>query len=495
MMKAIGGVNLKIRVNYRRSAAILLACALAFQLTGCAAPNRLSPVASSRPSSQTVTGEDSDAPSSGSSSSVTSSAASAVSSAAEARGQTEPDQKEESAPLKKIPETKASQMVERRSVQKCAAAAKGYSAVTQDSGYRSLLTDTERTLYQLIDSSVYQVAVSKTYRNYAPTGQISIPGKLTEAQIRLTTTAYLDDHPQVFWTANAYSYGYRNNQTILQLYSELTQSECNTAAFAFRGKVQSIVQSIPSGLSEFDREKYLFHYIANICTYDDAAVKASDGWKSYTAYGALMDGKAVCEGYSRAMLLLCGYAGLPGVLVRGSDGNVAHMWNEIKIDENWYHLDLTWCDSSRLVYNYYNIDDKTIQLTHQIAPVFTSLTDAQICGNDSVYNLARPICSSMAANYFYKKGIVISTLDDSGDSAVVSAIAACLQERKTTLAFRINANDYDAVIRGLTSASPYKMAAYLEKAAKAAGVSLDRKGLSYSTDKSDSGLNVFVSYQ
>jgi hypothetical protein len=396
---------------------------------------------------------------------------------------------------RQVPETETSRTVERKSVQKRALASGGYSSVAQNSGYQSLKTDTERTFYQMIGDSVYQVAVSRTYQNYAPTGQITIPGKLTEAQIRLTTTAYLDDHPEVFWVANAYSYGYRGNETVVQLYSELTQSECNAAILAFNGKVQSIVQSIPSGLSEFDREEYLFDYITRNCAYDNAALSDSGDWKSYTSYGTLIEGKAVCEGYSRAMLLLCGHTGLSAGLIRGTGGGVAHMWNGIKIDGNWYHIDLTWCDSTKLIYNYFNINDQTIKLTHMIAPVASSMTDAQICSDNAIYNLTLPVCSSMAENYFQKKGIVISTLADSADSGTISAITARMKEKKTTIVFRIAAGDYDATVKGLTSASPYKMASYLQKAASAAGVFLDLAGVSYATDKTDSGLNVFVSYQ
>lgn len=495
---------MRFETCYRRVTAALLACVLAFQLTGCAAPKSLTPVV---PSSSSVPRVSSRMPSTPSSAALSSSAASSVppaslvpsassaASSAPSAGRLAASVKKEVKTPLKIPETEQSQTVERRSIQKYAAASEGYTAVTQNTGYRSLKTDAERNLYQMIGDGVYQIAVSKTYQNYAPTGQIAVPGKLTEAQIRVTTTAYLDDHPEVFWIANAYSYGYRDNQTVLQLYSELTQSECSAALLAFNGKVRSVVQSIPSGLSEFDREEYLFDYITNACTYDSAAVTDSSNWKAFTAYGALIDGKVVCEGYSRTMLLLCGYAGLHATLVRGTGQGVAHMWNGIEIDGKWYHIDLTWCDSTELIYNYFNVDDQTIKLTHVIAPAASSLTDAQICGKDSIYNLTLPVCSSMDENYFRKKGIVISTLNDSGDNAVVSAVAAEMKAKKTTLAFRIASGNYDATVAGLTSASPFKMATYLQKGAAQAGVSLNPKNISYTTDQSDSGINVFVSYQ
>lgn len=394
-----------------------------------------------------------------------------------------------------IPETDEFQTIERLSVQKAAVSTESYTAADQNSGYLSLTSDAQRTLYRLIGNSVYQVADAKTSRGYAPVGQISIPATLTEAQIRLTVTAYLDDNPQVFWIANAFSYVLRGNETIVQLYSEMIQSECNAALLEFNGKVQSILQSIPSGLSEFDREEYLFSYITKNCTYANTMNENDADWKLYTAYGALVDGQAVCEGYSRAMLLLSGYVGLPSVLIRGTGDGIPHMWNGIKINGNWYHLDLTWCDSSNPVYNYYNIDDSTLKLTHTIAPVFSALSDEQICSSDSIFNFTLPVCSSLEENYFQKKGIPISTLDSSEDKKVVMAIASLMKMGRTTIAFHIAAGDYDATIKGLISANPYKMSSYLKSAAVQAGVRLNWKSISYVTDKANMGLNVFISYQ
>ncbi|MVB13126.1 hypothetical protein CAFE_38810 [Caprobacter fermentans] len=480
----------------RKLTAALLAFALSIQLSGCAGSNLLSaadPSSSPAPLSSAASADSQqEKPRLPAVSSSVSKPSSSVSSAVQSSAPRKAKSESEVQTPQKVPESKASQTVKRLSIQN--AASNGFTAVSQSGGYQALKTESERTLYKLIENSVYQVAVSKTYQNYAPTGQISIPGKLTEAEIRLTTTAYLDDHPQVFWVANAYSYGYRNDQTILQLYSELTQSECSAAVLAFNGKVQSILQSMPSGLGEFDREEYLFDYITKACSYDDSAV-TNKNWKSYTAYGALIDGKAVCEGYSRAMLLLGGYAGLSGVLIRGTGEGVAHMWNGFKIDGNWYHVDLTWCDNTNTVYNYFNIDDKTLKLTHVIAPVASSLTEAQICSANAVYNMTLPVCGSTQDNYFRKKGIVISTLDGSEDDAVVSSVAAQMKQKKTTIAFLVTAAGYDATIKGLTTAKPYKMAAYLQEAASAAGVTLNLKNVSYVTDQADLGLNVFVSYR
>jgi transglutaminase/protease-like cytokinesis protein 3 len=487
---------MKSNNTYIKIVAILMVCIVSLQLTGCGRYadlqiNNTSSAGqiSSAVSSDSQTEETSAVPSE--SSQLTSSAS--ISSTPPKSAASKSASKVKTPQV--ISETEDLKAIKRLSVQKAALSSESYTPVNQNSGYQSLTSEPERTLYKLIGNSVYQVANTKTSSGYAPVGQISIPAKLTEAQIRLTVTAYLDDHPQVFWIANAFSYAVSGNQTILQLYSELTQRECNAALLAFNGKVQSILQSIPSGLSEFEREEYLFDYITSNCVYTDTADGSDENWKLFTAYGALVDGQAVCEGYSRAMLLLSGYVGLPCVLIRGTGDGIPHMWNGIKIDGNWYHLDLTWCDSSHLVYNYFNINDSTLKLTHTIAPIFSSLTDEQICSSGSIFNLTLPVCSSTDENYFQKKGIVISTLDSSADDEVVTAIATQMKMRKTTIAFHIAAGDYDTIIKDLLSAKPYKMASYLKSAADQAGVTLNWQNISYVTDKANMGLNVFIAYQ
>lgn len=69
----------------------------------------------------------------------------------------------------------------------------------------------------------------------------------------------------------------------------------------------------------------------------------------HTIYGALADGKAVCEGYARAFKYLMDASGIPCVLVSGTATNSQgeeenHAWNYVQVNENWYAVDVTWDD-------------------------------------------------------------------------------------------------------------------------------------------------------
>jgi transglutaminase-like putative cysteine protease len=366
-----------------------------------------------------------------------------------------------------------------------------YSKIQQRGDYQHLNSQAEKDLYQLIDRSVYRVALQKSSSGYYPTAQISYPGNISEAQIRVTLLAYMDDNPQVFWLAGVYGYGTQNGRTILQLYSVGSPDECSAAIRRLDSAVSAAIRSVPSGLSEFDREEYLFNYIVGRCSYDNAAVTDTGRWQAFTAYGTLVDGSAVCEGYSRAMQLLAEYVGLNCTLVRGSSNGVGHMWNEIEVGGAWYHLDLTWCDNSIVIYNYYNVTDSIIAQTHTVGPLVSHLSEEQINSETMQYNLDLHACSSTAANYFRYKGIPVTAAGGSGDTAVVKALASRLKESRKSIAFWVR-GDYDTTVGGMASG---KLTGWLFAAEKLAGKSLDLSNTEYVTDQADNGLTIQVSYR
>lgn len=255
------------------------------------------------------------------SSAASSAAASAVSSAPSAASK--PVQKLQTAlpssktktaavTVKKIADDSSAANSPRYNVINSTALASGYTHIDQRGGYNALPDITSRSLYSQIGQCVYKVTATPTLEGYYPTQRVTLSGtQLSEAQLRLTLIAYLNDNPQVFWIANVYSYGYSSDgsDTYVQLYSYVPQSQCNTMVQQLNSKVSAIMKAMPQGLSEFDRELYLFDYITKNNTYNQAAVTDTSLWKSFCAYGALIDGKIVCEGYSRAMQLLSSYSG------------------------------------------------------------------------------------------------------------------------------------------------------------------------------------------
>lgn len=403
--------------------------------------------------------------------------------------------------IKKIAIDQANKAGARLAVTQSKPAAAAYARIDERSGYNYLSSSVSRTLYSQIMQSVYKVTQQPTSQGYYPTERITVKNAhLSEAQLRIAMMAFLNDNPQVFWLANVYSYGYTDSDTIIQLYSVVSQSQCNAMIQQLNQKVGAVIHSMPSGLSQLDREIFLADYLVRNNVYDTAAVTDTTRWKAFTSYGALVEGSVVCEGYSRAMQLLSSYAGLQCMLITGQSGGVNHMWNLMQIDGNWYHLDNTWDDNDPQIYNYFNVTDSVIEQTHTVFPTASSLTEAQIDGSDGStpagLNLAMPACNATAANYFYAKGIHIAGLSGANDSAAVSAVAAAAKQKKESVSFYIETGaDYDQTIAGMVKGAPYKLVGYITGANRLLGGNvINLGGIKYIQDPSDRGLTVFLSY-
>jgi transglutaminase/protease-like cytokinesis protein 3 len=114
----------------------------------------------------------------------------------------------------------------------------------------------------------------------------------------------------------------------------------------FEAMCERIVQRMPEGLSAYDQYRYLATVISLVTSYDYDGVY---GWQVATAYGSIMGGHSICQGYSRGFLLLCKKADLWCKTAEGVAGvNESHMWNLVKLDSGTYHVDVTWSDTQGL---------------------------------------------------------------------------------------------------------------------------------------------------
>ncbi|WP_457943618.1 transglutaminase domain-containing protein [Caproiciproducens sp. LBM24188] len=404
--------------------------------------------------------------------------------------------------LKKIAIDPNAQTGKQLSISQSKPSVSSYSYVDQRSGYNALKDTPSQNLYKMILASAYEISTQANEQGYYPTARIQL-GKvhLSETQIRIALMAALNDNPQVFWLANAYSYGYGGSDTFVQLYSMVSPSACNTMISQLNQKVSSIINSMPSGLNELDRELYLSDYLEQHLTYNTAAAADTSLWKAFNAYGALVEGSVVCEGYSRSMQLLSSYAGLTCILITGQSDGVNHMWNVMRINGSWYHLDNTWDDNNPTIYNYFNVTDAVIRKTHSIFPSAYSLSEAQIngtaTGTPAGFNLVIPTCTATAANYFRAKGIPVSTESNTDSSAVVSAIISAANAKKESISFYVTDDaDYTQVMNGMLKTSPYRLSDYLNQAnaSKSLKNKISLRSIRYLQDPDNRGLTVFLTY-
>ncbi len=96
---------------------------------------------------------------------------------------------------------------------------------------------------------------------------------------------------------------------------------------------------------EYNKIKVIHDYIINNTKYD---LDNNKELKSYNAYGALINHIATCNGYTDLMALFLtemGYENFKVATTNGtSENSKGHVWNAVKVNDEWLHLDLTWDD-------------------------------------------------------------------------------------------------------------------------------------------------------
>ena len=116
--------------------------------------------------------------------------------------------------------------------------------------------------------------------------------------------------------------------------------------------IETIKQSIPDNATDLEKFMTIYKSIGMSADYDRAGCMENEKFTSYmgsltrSLKGVLIDGRAVCAGYSVALKYALQYVGIETKFIEG-DAHVGneeggHAWNQVKIDGNWYNADLTW---------------------------------------------------------------------------------------------------------------------------------------------------------
>ena len=106
---------------------------------------------------------------------------------------------------------------------------------------------------------------------------------------------------------------------------------------AFETKLQQVIAELNlSGKSDLEKILAIYGYVCDNVTYDLTAEHC------FTAYGALIDGKAVCQGYALLLMRMLDAVGIESEVVFGVSEDVNHMWNLVKLDGAYFLLDATW---------------------------------------------------------------------------------------------------------------------------------------------------------
>lgn len=153
----------------------------------------------------------------------------------------------------------------------------------------------------------------------------------------------INEDPGLFYVAPIMKYSYSGEKIVCLLFEYGNYLEADWQAYD--EKIEQAVSLVTPGMTDEEKALVLHDYLAQNCAY--AYREYLDGTldqhrEVFSNYGALVEGRAVCQGYAVAYDCLLRTVGINSFTCVSREMN--HAWNIIQIDGQWYHVDVTWDD-------------------------------------------------------------------------------------------------------------------------------------------------------
>lgn len=293
--------------------------------------------------------------------------------------------------------------------------------------------------------------------------RVRFPGaKLTESDITTLYEALSRDNPHMFYLDRIYRMEGRKDRDgtpyydTMLLHYRFDANQRVTYASELTDAATALLKDLPTEKDLYFTELVLHDRLVKGCTYDTEAAADDDASDimAYTAYGALVEGSAVCEGYARAFQLLLNRAGIPTTVINGTavDTNEPHMWNLILLNDRHYYVDPTWNDNQDKGYHtYFNVTSDELAKTHTASPKQAAVVT----------------CTATKDNYFIRHDTLIDTYHR---QTIAEKIAQRVRAGDTTIQLKFTSDTFNNGLLFLKNGSlTFEM---VDEALKSDGLSL-----------------------
>ena len=238
--------------------------------------------------------------------------------------------------------------------------------------YYNTLTEKQKSIYTSIANGIKELKNEIEIKDYE-----YINNDETMKDVEIAIHRFLLDHPEVFYLDEKYTVSTKSGimgTTVLInfTYSVASIEELNEKLNLIESKANEIIEK--SGINSeniFDSELKLHDLLAEMITYYEYEDINEIPNKYHNIDGAFLENIAVCDGISKAYQILLSKIGIESIVVTGDLSGVSHAWNMVKLDGNWYHVDVTSncsvkADNKVVIHSYFNITTDSLKKTHKI---------------------------------------------------------------------------------------------------------------------------------
>lgn len=270
-------------------------------------------------------------------------------------------------------------------------------------------------------------------------------------------------HPELLIRTKYTQYYYKNvpdtTAFIEPAYIFETAEQDNTARDFMQEKINEYVELVSQFESPLEKLLAVHDKMVENYKYDYSAT--SDDILPFHAYGIFKNNTAVCQGYAQAYYMILRELGIEANFCRSDSIN--HLWNYVKLDGKWYHVDVTWDDpnktdniSAAYHSNFLLSDDKRFQniknsfsdAEHDWIAYLDALPD---CGNDFestyLFNISGLIVLTYDGEYFnamhtYSGGQTVTFRSKSLKAGII-AVSAPIPQTDGCMLYYYVLSDYN----------------------------------------------------
>lgn len=242
-------------------------------------------------------------------------------------------------------------------------------------GYSSSATgvfaeeNTEKSLYDVIKEGIcgYNTEINISQFGYDVNEGVNIVND-TINDVIIDPDMYFFEHEKISMTAIKSGNG-ESKITKIKIVYKNTLEDAKRMIDEYNTMADEIISStITNDMTDMEKALKLHDYLVLHTKYDLGHQINPDS-EGISSYDIICNNAGVCQGYAQAYRDLLRRAGVESIMVSSDDMN--HAWNMVKIDGNWYHVDVTWDDpvpdyEGMVKHTYFMMSDETAKTRGEV---------------------------------------------------------------------------------------------------------------------------------
>lgn len=218
---------------------------------------------------------------------------------------------------------------------------------------------------------------------------------MTKQDVEAVMASIRFSHPELFYTASFYQVTMSGAGIVKSVNPEYLYPREDVLVMreTYESELDAIVAGVELSWSDFDKALYLHDYFVRNYKYDHS-------FQIRDAYNFFTQRTGVCQAYMLAMIAAGERVGLEVLPVTSNE--MLHAWNLVRVDGEWYHVDVTWDDAdglaSKVSYRYFLQSDVGIRTIDKDATQAHTKWETSAAATSEIYDNAlyryatSPIC-------------------------------------------------------------------------------------------------------